>query len=328
MKQVQQTFTGDIIWEPLYQIETPVVPFEIELFQSATLRRLKHLHHFGAGALISPITHSRFEHTVGVWSLTKFFFPEWRELHAAAILHDIGHLPFSHSVEKSLGKNHHLLTEANISSFPVRNILEKHSLNPSQIIDLLNQNTPLSSKSDGISIDHFDSFMRDTYGAGEYIIHPAILIKKINFYNNVIDTDENTAIHILDAVIKDNRIFLNPHFLAMDELLSRAIILFSEENPEIYKTIDQMTDYQLLSMLEGSVSGIVKELINVLVNEPHRVTICKNSDQGEFKAEVRKVYNKQPFVNGIPIDKVLPEVRQKILELDALCQTYRFDIKN
>ncbi|MFD0678325.1 MULTISPECIES: hypothetical protein [unclassified Paenibacillus] len=61
MKQVQQTFTGDIIWEPLYQIETPVVSFEIELFQSATLRRLKHLHHFGAGALISPITHSRFE---------------------------------------------------------------------------------------------------------------------------------------------------------------------------------------------------------------------------------------------------------------------------
>lgn len=48
--------------KPLYRLRTAAEDFEIELLNSSPLRRLKHLHHFGAGASISPITHSRYEH--------------------------------------------------------------------------------------------------------------------------------------------------------------------------------------------------------------------------------------------------------------------------
>ncbi|TMV49025.1 HD domain-containing protein [Paenibacillus mesophilus] len=326
MVQAQQIFVDDSVWEPLYQLRISAEPFERELFQSSPLRRLKHLHHFGAGALISPITHSRYEHTVGVWALTKHFYPDWRELHAAAIVHDIGHLPFSHSVEKTLGKNHHLLTEEAIASAPVSEILEKHQFTPSRIIDLLNQNTPLSGKTDGISIDHFDSFIRDTYGAGMHLVPPSRLVDKIKFNNHVIETDEETAMQLLHAVVTDNQIFLHPHFLAADEILAKAILLYREENRGILHSIDRLTDYQLLSLLEGSGSEAVRRHIDVLVKQPHRIIIRNNGEHGTYRAEVRKVYNKQPYVRGVPVSKVMPEAQLKLQELESLCRTYHFDM--
>lgn len=47
---------------------------------------------------------------------------------AAAILHDIGHLPFSHSVERTLGFNHHELTEKYVKDWEIESILNKINL--------------------------------------------------------------------------------------------------------------------------------------------------------------------------------------------------------
>ncbi|MCS7463957.1 hypothetical protein N0M98_28000 [Paenibacillus doosanensis] len=85
---VQQTFHHTEVWGPLYRMRARADDCEAALFRSAPVRRLKHLHHFGAGALFCPVTHSRYEHTVGVWALVRHFFPEHRELRAAAIVHD------------------------------------------------------------------------------------------------------------------------------------------------------------------------------------------------------------------------------------------------
>ncbi|WP_231686949.1 HD domain-containing protein [Bacillus sp. JCM 19034] len=110
-----------IVNEPLYPFVEPH-PWEMELFQSKPVRRLKQLAHFGAGSLISPVVHTRYEHTIGVWKLVSIFFPDEILLRAAAILHDVGHLPFSHSVEKTLGFNHHRLTEEYINEEEISSI--------------------------------------------------------------------------------------------------------------------------------------------------------------------------------------------------------------
>lgn len=54
--------------EPLYP-NIKMTDVELELFQSSYLRRLKYLAHFGAASLVSPVVHSRFEHTLGVLKL-------------------------------------------------------------------------------------------------------------------------------------------------------------------------------------------------------------------------------------------------------------------
>ncbi|UUZ82379.1 HD domain-containing protein [Paenibacillus sp. P26] len=182
MSSVHQIFAEGLpAWEPLYRLEIRPEPWETELFQSVPLRRLKHLQHYGAGAFISPVQHSRYEHTIGVWALAKHFFPDWKELHAAAILHDVGHLPYSHSMERRLGLNHHVSTVQAILSDPIAAILQKHGFSRQGLVDLLEQDSPLTHRSDYMGLDHLDSFLRDTQVAGKGSLDPAKLIRRLRF---------------------------------------------------------------------------------------------------------------------------------------------------
>jgi len=95
------------------------------------VQRLRHIHQLATTYLVYPgATHKRFEHSLGVMCLATQIFdvvtaramsacsqlvpktdlPYWRQvLRLAALLHDVGHLPFSHAAEKELlpeGESH------------------------------------------------------------------------------------------------------------------------------------------------------------------------------------------------------------------------------
>ncbi|WP_179136223.1 HD domain-containing protein [Paenibacillus sp. 32352] len=317
---IQQTFGLDSVWEPLYQLTVHPEPFERELFQCPAVRRLKHLHHYGAGALFSPVTHSRFEHTVGVWALLRHFFPGQREWHAAAILHDIGHLPFSHTIEQALGISHHQMTEEAIAEPPVSEILTRHGLSPQRIIELLNSDSPLTHRSDWLGIDHLDSFLRDTYMAGRYKLPPSEIVHRIRFHGIYMDTDEETALHLLNAVINDNLMFLHPPFLAMDDLLSRAVHLFCYEQPGMQLAIARMTDAELLSLLQSAADACpeLNGTLHVLLREPHKIESCGETDPGARKVGIRKLYLKQPLVGGLPLSSINPAAQEALGKLESL----------
>ena len=160
-----QTNEAQLISEPLNPYIEPN-ELEIKLIQSQPIRRLKHLAHFGAGSLVSPVVHSRFEHMIGVWKLTAYYFPENIELRVAALLHDIGHLPFSHAVENTLNFDHHKLTEQYILEDEISSILQQFNIDPHRIIDILNEPSVITGKGEILGFDHLDSFFRDTYMAG------------------------------------------------------------------------------------------------------------------------------------------------------------------
>ncbi len=100
-----------------------------------------------------PIKESRFEHSVGVARLAERFASkvgllpsERREVVAAALLHDIGHPPLSHSAEDAfkarLGVDHHDLTLEIITGNtefgrPIPRILNSHSVSVDSVIALL-----------------------------------------------------------------------------------------------------------------------------------------------------------------------------------------------
>src|SRR3712207_6305640 len=90
------------------------------LFRSA-FQRLRYVLQLGLAFLVYPgATHSRFEHALGAYHLARLTTAllsergELREVpredcalvHAAALLHDVGHYPFSHALEE-LGVPHH-----------------------------------------------------------------------------------------------------------------------------------------------------------------------------------------------------------------------------
>ncbi|OCT11570.1 hypothetical protein A8709_05725 [Paenibacillus pectinilyticus] len=315
-----------MIREPLYQWQLEAHPVEIELFRSRPVRRLKFLHHFGASALFSPLTHSRFEHTVGVWSLMAHFCPEEPLLRIAAILHDIGHLPFSHAVERTLGYNHHRHTEQLIGQGIIADILIKHGISPRAIVELLKQETPLTNPTTILGFDHLDSFLRDTYYAGKQTMPPSELIKGLSMQGPYITADEASAIALVDAIVEDHRMFLNPQFLAMDALLAKAAAHHCESNPGMRDRIPTLMDHELIQELLQSNNDVARETIHVLMYEPHRIQVTQEPVPGSIEVKIGKVYKKQPLIGDKLASEASFQVAVKLAELDSMAATYFFTI--
>jgi HD superfamily phosphohydrolase len=93
-------------------------PLEAALIASRTFQRLRFIHQLGFTFLVYPgAEHSRFSHALGAMHLAGRVYdalaakgggllpvgeaaPERRLVRAAALLHDLGHAPFSHSAEE------------------------------------------------------------------------------------------------------------------------------------------------------------------------------------------------------------------------------------
>jgi HD superfamily phosphohydrolase len=104
-------------------------PGELKLVESRGFRRLRHVKQLALTYLVYPgAMHTRFEHSLGVMELASRAFEAIKEksrelleenlkkigmtlaeakslLRATALLHDVGHLPFSHGGEAVLPKN-------------------------------------------------------------------------------------------------------------------------------------------------------------------------------------------------------------------------------
>ncbi|WP_330316089.1 HD domain-containing protein [Streptomyces platensis] len=65
-------------------------------------------------------------HSCGVLALVAHFRPEDELLRVAALLHDIGNLPLSHTLEGVAGLDHHAIGVQLVQSDPIRPVLEKH----------------------------------------------------------------------------------------------------------------------------------------------------------------------------------------------------------
>lgn len=100
----------DPVWEYIY-----LSPEMVDLVDTPDFQRLRHISQLGHVSLVYPgARHSRFEHSLGVYHLTKTFLRQLispspglevdeddvKVCLAAALLHDIGHYPYSHILEE------------------------------------------------------------------------------------------------------------------------------------------------------------------------------------------------------------------------------------
>ena len=112
-------------------------PF-LRLMDSAPFQRLRYVRQLGLAHLVYPgATHSRFEHALGAHHLARLtvrVLDDARELGAvpeldrqlvlaAALLHDIGHYPFSHALEEIGVPHHEAVAAPLIAGGPVGEIL-------------------------------------------------------------------------------------------------------------------------------------------------------------------------------------------------------------
>ncbi|HEU4782999.1 MAG TPA: HD domain-containing protein, partial [Ktedonobacterales bacterium] len=145
-----------IIRDSLYDT-IPLGALELDLIGTPEFVRLQGIKQLGFCYRVWPgATHTRFEHSLGVYYLMlrglralwaqdyareqlRASETDLRTMLAAALLHDIGHYPFSHAIEE-LGypiEPHERIGRRIIEQGAVAEALARHGLSPQRVADVI-----------------------------------------------------------------------------------------------------------------------------------------------------------------------------------------------
>ena len=175
----------EIIRDPLWN-NIRLDPLAFELIDTPAFQRLRYVRQLGLAFLVYPgATHSRFEHALGTYHLarrTLALFEEQDEfarvardecvlVRVAALLHDVGHYPFSHALEEIGAMNHEEVARPLICEGEVAEILRRElgANAPQRIVALIRgqSDSPLQGLISGsIDLDKLDYLRRDAFMCG------------------------------------------------------------------------------------------------------------------------------------------------------------------
>jgi len=171
----------DPLWNNI-RIEGPY----LALLDSAPFQRLRYVRQLGLAHLVYPgATHSRLEHALGAYHLCRLTVRvladageladvpelEHRIVIAAALLHDIGHYPFSHALEELGIPHHEKVAGPLISDGPIGDVLRREFAPdaPERVLALVRgtSESPLQGLISGsIDLDKTDYLKRDAMMCG------------------------------------------------------------------------------------------------------------------------------------------------------------------
>lgn len=178
-------FTGEIT-DPVHQY-IRFSDVEREIVDTPVFQRLRRIRQLAGAHLVYPSAqHSRFEHSLGTMHvagyagetlLTKGYLDDEdlvQELRLAALLHDIGHGPFSHLFEEVLEarckRSHEDMGRKIITHSEVSDIVRKYGYNSSDICKLSfgESNVKFFNEiiAGGLSADSMDYLSRDGFFTG------------------------------------------------------------------------------------------------------------------------------------------------------------------
>lgn len=177
-----------------------------EIINSDEFRNLKNISFLGFLNKIFPFKkntdYSRFDHSLGVAFLANEFCKQHSiqkedtlYLVIACLLHDLGHLPFSHLSEKALKIDHKIRTSYLIKNghqgkktICLTTILKRNKIDCTKIINILKGKSDVgvfnSLIKECINLDTIDAINRSAYSLKLNPLDPIELIKNLEIHDN------------------------------------------------------------------------------------------------------------------------------------------------
>ena len=174
-----------VIRDPLWN-NIRVDPLALRLIDTAAFQRLRYVRQLGLAFLVYPgASHSRFEHALGAYHLARRALAlldergdlggvgetMCTEIRLAALLHDIGHYPFSHALEEIGALHHEEVARPLITTGAIGDLL-RAALGPeapARIVDLIRGRSvsPLQGLISGsLDLDKIEYLRRDALMCG------------------------------------------------------------------------------------------------------------------------------------------------------------------
>ncbi|MFB6093003.1 MAG: HD domain-containing protein [Haloquadratum sp.] len=148
------------------------------LLDTEPVQRLRHIKQLGTVGMVYPsANHTRFEHSLGVYHLADRALDhlgiegvQAERVRAAALLHDVGHGPYSHNIEtvthRHTGKYHDDVREL-LAGGTVGEVLRDHDLDPDHVAALVaGEGTYGQLVSGELDVDRMDYLVRDAHHTG------------------------------------------------------------------------------------------------------------------------------------------------------------------
>lgn len=290
---------SDELWDPIWGLKVKLTEIKLHLLHSFELRRLQFIHHGGCSYINTQNNTTRLQHTIGVFSLISKFCPDWFELRVAALLHDVGHLPFSHALEQVLGIDHHKLTEELLYSGEISNLLLRYGFNISEILDLINGNkiSPLRNKSNKLNLDHLDSFVRSGILTGTLTTSPQSLLSKLELKDHFIATDTVTAEELKKLIVSEAYFHCSAANIGPNAVLNKLVGELIDHKIISYDTIYDKTDAWIENyLMECEVTSNESKR---LFYRPHEIIVTNDKTKAPNTAyiyKVNKLYLSEPVI--------------------------------
>ena len=180
--------SGKVIRDPLWNT-IRLDPIAVQIVDTAEFQRLRYIRQLGFTHLVYPgATHTRFDHALGVYHLTTVALDRIREnrrtppealqgehlIPYAALLHDIGHYPFSHALEELEAEyvptHHEEVSERFLASSSLREALVPlGSTAPELLLELISGQSEIPLRglvSGALDLDKMEYLRRDAHFSG------------------------------------------------------------------------------------------------------------------------------------------------------------------
>jgi len=313
---------------------------EKDIVDSFPMQRLHRLRQLAGAEYVYPgANHTRFEHSIGTMylaqrltensNLSQYLSKEEAQtIHFAALLHDVGHGPFSHVfehlLEKFLDKTHEEMTVWIVEKSELSDILEKAGYDADAVAKLATGSLHLKGKmfmdqiiQSAVDVDKLDFIVRDSYHTGaEYgnvdvfrIIHMLDILND----NIAVDSGALSALEsfILARIESFKSIYFHRVSRAAQIMLATAMEKAKDElglinfkTPEEYLALNDYTVWTMLKLCKKS-SKIMKSL------ERRQLLKCAYDQTFHVKDKtVSKLFSAEEIRNEMR-DKIAEKARVK-----------------
>lgn len=259
-----------IIKDPLYGFITIEKPF-LDLMEDEHFQRLRNIKQLGLSYLVYySANHTRFEHSVGTYYLaTKIAenngIENRNEFIAAALLHDIGHYPFSHAIEKTIkaitGIGHEEQGIEIIRNSCIAEKLKKLNINVDNVCDFIEGRGKYSNLIAGdIDADRLDYLKRDSYytGVAYGIVESDVIINSFHAREDdcVTDIKYLPAVEsvLISRYLMYSMVYMHHRTIIANAMLRCAFVEALENGDFTSKELTKFDDIDLISKLRSSKS--------------------------------------------------------------------------
>jgi uncharacterized protein len=175
----------EVIRDPLWN-NIRVDPLALRLIDTRAFQRLRYVRQLGLAYLVYPgASHSRFEHALGAYNLARHALAMLEErgflqglpadeclvVRCAALLHDIGHYPYSHALEEIGALHHEEVARPLITTGEVADVLREElgDDTPERIMALVRGRSDSALQgliSGSLDLDKIEYLKRDAFMCG------------------------------------------------------------------------------------------------------------------------------------------------------------------